>query len=321
MTARRYGMTIPLEGTPLSSQAEVAAELGALGYTDLWSSEGMGADAFTPLAVAATAAPTVRLGSAIVPVFTRGPALLAQSAATMASTAPGRFVLGIGTSSDVITERWNDISFNRPYDRTRDMIRFLRAALAGERVDDEYDTFRIRGFRIQDPPIAPVPIVVAALRSGMLRLAGREADGAVINWLSAADVATVAPHVHAGGPDKEIVARIMVAVTTDTEELYAFGRRLVATYLNVPVYRDFHRWLGREDQLGEMWARWEGGDRKGAAASVPVSVVDELIVHGSPEECRGHIDRYIENGVTTPVIALLPAAGDVRDAARSLAPH
>lgn len=281
---------------------------------------GLGADAFTPLAVAAVAAPTVRVGSAIVPVFTRGPALIAQSAATMASTAPGRFVLGIGTSSDVITERWNDISFDRAYYRTRDMVRFLRAALAGERVDGEYDTFRVQGFRIQDPPETPPSVVVAALRSGMLRLAGREADGAVINWLSTADVATVAPYVHAGGPDKEIVARIMVAPTTDADEVYAFGRRLVATYLNVPVYREFHRWLGREDALGEMWSLWEHGDRKGAAASVPTSVIDELIVHGSPDQCRAHIDRYVQNGVTTPVIALLPAAGDVREAARAIAP-
>ena len=320
MSVRRYGMTIPLEGVPLSTQAEVAAELAHLGYTDLWSSEGMGADAFTPLAVAATAAPEVRLGSAIAPVFTRGPALMAQSAATMASTAPGRFVLGIGASSDVITERWNDIPFDRPYHRTRDMVRFLRAALAGELVDQTYDTFRVQGFRLQDPPVTPPSIVVAALRSGMLRLAGSEADGAVINWLSADDVSIVAPYVHRGGRDKEIVARIMVAPTTDTAQVYAFCRRLMATYLNVPVYREFHRWLGREDVLGEMWTRWEAGDRKGAAASIPTSVIDQLIVHGSPETCRAHIDRYVQNGVTTPVLALLPSAVDVRAAARALAP-
>lgn len=316
----RYGMTIPFDGVALASQAEVAAELQELGYTDLWSSEGMGSDAFTPLAVAATAAPDVRLGSAIVPVFTRGPALIAQSAATIALTAPGRFVLGIGASSDVIVERWNDVAFDRPFHRTRDMVRFLRAALAGERVDETYDTFRVQGFRLQDAPETPPTIVVAALRSGMLSMAGKEADGAVINWLSADDVATVAPYVHAGGPDKEIVARIMVVPTTHSDEFYAFGRRLIATYLNVPVYREFHRWLGREDQLGDMWTRWTAGDRKGAAESIPTSVIDDLIVHGSPDECRAHIDRYVDNGVTTPVIALLPPAGDLRAAARALAP-
>jgi probable F420-dependent oxidoreductase len=317
----RYGMTIPLEGVALDEQASVAAELAALGYTDVWSSEGMGADAFTPLAVAATAAPSLRLGSAIVPVFTRGPACLAQSAATLAATAPGRFVLGVGTSSDVIVERWNDVAFERPYERTRDMVRFLRKAFAGERVDETFDTFAVRGFRLGIVPSTPPKILVAALRSGMLRLAGAEADGAIINWLSAGDVATAASYVHAGGEGKEIVARIMVIPTTDAGAARAMGRRLIATYLNVPVYREFHRWLGREDRLGEMWTRWSAGDRKGAAAAVPDSVVDELIIHGSADACREHIARYVSNGVTTPVIALLPADGsDVRAAMRQLAP-
>lgn len=315
----RMGMTIPLEGLPLADQAAHAAELAELGYTDLWSSEGMGADAFTPLAVASVAAPTLRLGSAIVPVFTRGPALMAQSAATMVATAPGRFVLGVGTSSDVIVQQWNDVTFEKPLSRTRDMVRFLRAALAGERVDEEYDTFAVHGFRLGVVPSEPPPIVVAGLRSGMLRLAGAEADGAVINWLSAEDVRTVAPYVHEGGADKEIVARIMVAPTTDTKLVRDMGRRLIATYLNVPVYRRFHEWLGRDD-LAEMWKLWADGDRKGASASVPDRVVDELLVHGSPDECREHLARYVVNGVTTPVISVLPFGVDMREAVRALAP-
>jgi probable F420-dependent oxidoreductase len=317
----RYGMTIPLDGIPLAEQAEVAIELAALGYTDVWSSEAMGADAFTPLAVAAVAAPSLRLGTAIAPVYTRGPACLAQTAATLAATAPGRFLLGVGASSPVIVEQWNDRVFERPYERTRDMVRFLRAALAGERVDCDYDTFSISGFRLGVVPEEPPKIVVAALRSSMLRMAGREADGAVINWLSADDVATVAPFVHEGGPNKEIVARIIVMPTADADVARAAARRLISSYLTVSVYAEFHRWLGREDALGEVWRLWEAGDRKGATAAVPDSVVDELIVHGTPDECRAHVDRYVAAGVTTPVLSILPVPdGDTRSSYRALAP-
>ena len=126
-----YGVTIPFDNVPLHEQREWIEEAVGLGYTDLWSSEADGADAFIPLALASTWVPTARLGCAIVPVFTRGPGLLAMSVATMAEAAHGRFALGIGTSSDVIVERWNDMSFDKPYQRTRDTIRFLRAALAG----------------------------------------------------------------------------------------------------------------------------------------------------------------------------------------------
>lgn len=316
----RYGITVPFENVPLLDQREWIAELPDLGYTDVWSAEGNGADGFTPLALASVWAPTLRLGTAIVPAYTRGPALLAMQAATLAEAAPGRFVLGIGTSSDVIVERWNDIPFTDPYKRVRDTVRFLRTAFAGEKVDQAYDTFTVRGFKLGRPlpPEAVPPIVVAALRPGMLRLAGREADGAIINWLSADDVAEVVPEV---GPDKEIVARIFVCPTEDTETVRTYGRFLISSYLTVPVYAAFHEWIGRGPQLKAMWDAWAAGDRKAATASVPDEVVDELIVHGSPEACRAHIQRYIDNGVTTTALALLPFGIDQHQAIRDLAPQ
>jgi probable F420-dependent oxidoreductase len=317
----RYGMTVPLDGVPLTQQAEVVRELAGSGYTDAWSSEAMGTDCFVPLSVAAVAEPTLRLGTAIAPAYTRGPACLAQSAATLAATAPGRFALGVGSSSELIVEGWNDKPFERPLQRTRDVVRFLRRAFAGERVDTEFDTFTVRGFRLGVKVDPAPPILVAALRSGMLRMAGREADGAIINWLSASDVTTVAPVVHAGGTGKEIVARIMVMPTGDADAARAAGRRLVATYLNVPVYADFHRWLGRSEDLAPMWKLWAEGDRRGAAAAVPDQVVDSLIVHGAPEACREKIQAYVDNGVTTPVLAILPTGDDPRALARALAPR
>src|SRR6266508_4305832 len=238
---QRYGMTIPFDDVPLADQRDWVVELADLGYTDVWSSEANGADAFTPLALASVWAPSLRLGTAIVPAFTRGPGCLAQSVGALASAAPGRVVLGVGTSSDVIVERWNDIPFEKPYQRTRDVVRFLRHALTGDKVDVELETFKVRGFRLGVVPSEPVPILVAALREGMLRLAGREGDGAIVNWLSADDVATVAPIVHAagGGEPKEVVARIFVAPLDDAETVRAIGRRAITAYLNVPVYAAF----------------------------------------------------------------------------------
>jgi probable F420-dependent oxidoreductase len=323
---QRYGMTIPLGG-PLHTQRDRIVELADLGYTDVWSAEADGADAFTPLALASVWAPSLRLGTAIVPAFTRGPALLAQSAASLAQAAPGRFVLGVGTSSDVIVEGWNGIPFEEPYKRTRDVVRFLRQAFTGEKVTVDYDTFSVRKFRLGVVPEEPVPVLVAALREGMLRLAGREGDGAIINWLSADDVATVAPIVHeAGGAtpdtsDKEVVARIFVAPTDDADTVRGMGRYAIAAYLNVPVYAAFHEWLGRGEQLADMWRLWKEGDRKAALAAIPDSVVDDLIVWGPPEKCREHVQRYVDNGVTTPALALLPFGYDVHQAVRDLAPR
>jgi probable F420-dependent oxidoreductase len=315
----RYGLTIPLTGMPLPDHREIVGELADLGYTDAWSAETNGSDAFTPLALASQWAPELRLGPAIVPVYTRGPALLAQHAATMAQLAPGRFVLGLGTSSPAIVERWNSTPFEEPYKRVRDTLRFLRRALSGEKVTAEYDTFTVKGFTLDIVPDTPPPIVLAALRPGMLRLAAREADGAITNWLAPQDVQTVRAEL---GPDPELLARIFVCPTEDAEEARRLGRRLIAAYMTVPVYAAFHDWLGRGEALKPMHQAWAAGDRKGALEVIPDEVVDDLIVHGSPERCRARVQEYVDNGLNTPVIALLPG-GELStiDAVRALAPR
>ncbi|MBR11550.1 MAG: LLM class F420-dependent oxidoreductase [Acidimicrobiaceae bacterium] len=324
MTAR-YGMTVPFAG-PLHAQADRYRDLVELGYTDAWTAEADGHDGLTPLALASVWAPELRLGTAILPAFTRGPALLAQGAAALASAAPGRFVLGLGTSSNVIVERWNGIDFGAPYARVRDVVRFLGEAFTGEKVTGTYETFDVRGFRLASPPVEAPPIVVAALREGMLRLAGRESDGAVVNWLSVDDARTVTAIVRdaaagAGRPGPEVVARLFVCPSTDREAVVAQAKRLVAAYVNVPVYRAFHEWLGRTEALGEHWERWDAGDRAGSLEAMPDGVVDELLIHGTPDECRAHVQRYVDAGVTTPVLSVVPLAGvDPMAAARDLAP-
>lgn len=316
----RFGMTVPFDGIPLSQHQAIYQELTTLGYTDFWSSEANGTDAFTPLALAAAWTTSARLGTAIVPASTRGPALMAQSIAALAESAPGRVAVGIGTSSNVIVEGWNGIPFEKPYQRTRDTVRFLRAALTGEKVDMQAETFTIKGFRLGRVPEVQPQLLIAALRPGMLKLAGAESDGAIINWLSADDVTRVAPIVHeAGGGPKEIVARIFVCPNPDAEVVRRGARMAIAAYLNVPVYAAFHEWLGNGPKLQGMWDAWKAGDRKGALAQISDEVVDALVIHGTPAECRAHIQRYVDNGVTTPALAVLPFGVDPLQAARDLA--
>lgn len=313
----RWGITLPLTGVPLAAHRDLVRELPDLGYTDVWSMETAGTDAFTPLALVAEWAPDLRLGTAIVPIYTRGPGLLAMQAASVAELAPGRFVFGIGTSTPTIVTGWNGVAFEEPYKRSRDTIRFLRAALRGDKVSETYETFSVSRFRLERPPTPPLPIVLAALRPGMLRLAAREADGAITNWLAPSDV----PKVRAELGDKpELIARIFVCPTEDVAAARNLGRLLISSYLTVPVYAAFHEWLGRGDALRGMHEAWAKGDRSGANAAIPDEVVDDLVVHGSVEKCRERIAEYVEQGLDTPVIALLPTGDDPAVMVRRLAP-
>jgi probable F420-dependent oxidoreductase len=315
--ARRFGFSVPLAGVPLHEHRDVLQRAEAAGYTDVWSLEVDATDAFTPLALTAAWTERMRLGSAIAGTFTRGPMTLAMSAAALEEAAPGRFVLGLGTSSSTIATDWNGIPFEKPYTRTRDVFRAVRAALAGERVTVDTETTRVTGFKLTRPLPQPPPIFLAALRERMLRLAGAEADGAIINWLGPEDVPAVAREVRAGAEragrdpdDIEIACRIFVCVSDDVGAARAIARRYIAAYLTVPVYADFHRWLGRGEALRPMQEAWAAGDRRGALAAIPDEVVDSVFVAGDAATCRRRVQDYVDAGVDTPIVFTVPVSMD-----------
>jgi len=317
---RRLAMTIPLESVPLAQQADFVRELADLGYSDLWSSEAQDVDGFTPLALASQWAPGVRLGCACFPVQTRGPGVFAMSAAALAEAAPGNFVLGIGSSSPWIVQMQNARAFEKPYAQTRDMLRFLKRALAGQPSDGEYDTFAVRGFTLRRKLAQPPPILVAALRPQMLSLAGREGDGAILNFVTPEEAARCAPLVREHGARKEIAARIFVCPTTDADAVRRVARFSLAIYLAAPAYRAQQEWLGNAHLLKESWDRLAAGDFRGARAALSDEVVDRFYIHGPAEYCRERIAAYHDAGVDTPIIGLIETGVDPREAARLLAP-
>ena len=332
MRPRRWGLTIPLSGIPLSDHETVYREAEAIGYTDFWSAES-DVDPWICLALGACWTSSATLGTAIVGVFSRGPAIIAIGAAAMGEAAPGRFVLGVGSGSNVTVERWNGGHFDKPLTRVTEVVQAVRQALDGVPVNVDGRTLKVSGFKLGRPAPYRVPIYVAALQERMIRQAVRVADGVITNWLSADDVRQVAAVVRDEaekvGKDPAsfpILCRISVTPTREPRAREQF-RRAVTAYLNVPVYRRFHLWLGRGDALAEMNARWDAGDRRGALAAVPERVIDELAIFGTPEECRAHVARYVDNGVTVPILNFMnlesdPAAraAESRAMLRALAP-
>jgi probable F420-dependent oxidoreductase len=307
-------MTVPLADRTLTEHRAWFDELGGLGYTDLWSSEAAGADAFTPLALAAAWQVPMRLGTAIVPVQTRGPAVIAQTASALSEASPRGFVLGIGASSPAIVRDWNARTDDESYWQVNDMLRFLRRALTGEQVTEEFRTFAVRGFRLARKA-SPPQLMVAALGPAMLRLAARS-DGAILNWLGPRDLAAVLSASET--LPREVVCRIMVCVNEDAEAVRAAARPLCAAYLSVPGYAALYRRLGRDGELAEVWRRWQAGQRKAAAAAVPDGIVDSVVVHGSAQRCRARLAQYVESGVTTPVLAPAPFGTPAADTVRAL---
>ena len=213
------------------------------GYDAIWLAETAGPDAFALAGALAQATRRATIGTAVVPVYTRTPAVLAMGASTVAQLSGDRFILGIGSSSHAIVEEWNGLAFDRPLLRVRETVAALRQALAGERTDFVGETVRSRGLRLGSVPARPVPIYVGALREKMLALAGEVADGLCVNLFPVSALPkmlaanrTGAQRAARDASRDEVVCRFQVTVTDDLPAARNLARLAFSAYIAAPVY-------------------------------------------------------------------------------------
>jgi probable F420-dependent oxidoreductase len=306
---QRWGLTVPLPMTPLRELEQHIKRAEAAGYTDIWSGETNGPDGFTPLALAAAWSDSLRLGTGVVGVFQRGPALLAQQAAALADASNGRFVLGIGASSDRIIEGWNKMPFERPLSKMSETVDFLRPALAGERTET--------GFKLEQAPPQPVPIVLAALRGKMLRLAVEKGDGAFTNFLPLSGLPQVVEGIGGAPENFELLCRFF-CLEGEREQVEPLARFMFSSYVTVPVYANFYRWLGHGDAIAPMVEAWEAKDRQKAAELAPWELIEQMFILGSPEQMRERLEEFVAGGITLPVLTPITTPDKLGDLIEAL---
>lgn len=306
----RWGITIPLEGFQNQHLLGLVRRAEELGYTDAWSMESFSTDAFSPLAAAAAVTRNMRLGTAIVPVFTRPPALTAMSAATVQQISGGRLVLGVGISTPIIVDQWMGIPFQKPVTRLRETVAALRAALAGNKVAVAGQTVRINGFRLDLKMDSPAPPIFVAAQGGpMLRIAGEIGDGMLTNFVTPEGLPAMLKHFEAGaraaGKDPaqmDVVCRIVTIVDEDEELVLGEMRRSLTAYVTVPQYNRFFSEFGFASEAQAVAAAWNAGDRRRALELVPDRMVKSIYVFGSADYCRHRLEEYAAAGVKTAAI-------------------
>jgi probable F420-dependent oxidoreductase len=287
-----------------------ARRMEELGYDSVWIADtGAGPDAFVVAAAVAAVTTRLRIGTAVVPAYTRTPSVFAGSAGSVAQLAPGRFVLGLGASSETIVQAWGGVPFVKPLAYVREAVTVIRQMLAGERVTFEGTHLRTRGFRLVSPPPRPVPIYLAALMPPMLELAGEIGDGVVLNMMPVEAVPRMLEHVRRGaaraGRDAstlEIVARFQVIVTDDVASARGAVRHMLGPYFATSVYNRFAAWCGFADEAREILAGWQAKDRARNLAAVTDEMIDRIAIIGTVEECRRRLRALYDAGVTTPMV-------------------
>jgi probable F420-dependent oxidoreductase len=292
-----WGAVLP-EDLPLEGLHDWLLAMADLGWAEVWAGEVAGRDAFAQLSACAAAAPKLGLG-AIVAATTRGPGLLAMGVSSLAALAPGRVRVALGSSSPQVLAGWNDRPADLPYTRLQAVLSFLREALRGERVSRDFGPFVVDAFRLGSPPDIRPRLLIAGLGPRALELAGDSADGTLLNWISTQDVAGFRARL----PAPHWLGSLVYYAPDDASRERA--RRLLVAYANVPAYAAHHRRLGRAAALEPVWTAWQAGDRRAALAALPESLFDDFVVSGTPDQCRTHIQRYLNAGLDGVLVHVL----------------
>ena len=281
------------------------------GYQDAWFSDSGAPDSLTLAAGIAHISDRLRFGIAVTPVFTRTPAVLAASANVLGQLLPGRFVMGLGASSQTMMDGWHGVPLEKPVTRVSETVQIVKSMLAGEKSDFDLKTLRSKGYR-QAALEEPVPVYMAALRSKMIEAAAEHGDGVIFNLWPMGALSKMMEHVAIGaaraGKDPasvEVVNRHMVLVTDDKEEARARFKANFAPYYATPVYNAFLAWAGYSDVAETITEGWAAKDRAKTTGAISDRLVDEIAIIGSEDECRERIKWAGDSGIHTHIIAPL----------------
>ena len=304
----RVGITLPIP-PDVDACLERAQWAEGTGYDAIWFADVGGIDSLTLAAAIAVKTETIQLGMGVIPAYTRTPALFASTVMTLSHLAPGRLIMGLGSSSHAMIEGWHGIPFEKPLTRVKETAQVLRKMLAGEREHFQGRTLRTSAFRLDPPLRGEVPIYLAALRPKMLEMAGEFGDGIVLNSYPLEARPRMLEHAAKGAAragkrleEMEVVCRHHVIVTGDVAAGREEFRRRFAPYFATPVYNKFLAWCGYPEAAGAIDEGWKEKDRDKTTGALSDELVDKLGVIGSADHCRDVIREHIRAGITTPVV-------------------
>ena len=307
--AKRIAVTLPVNQV-LQDTIELVQWAENNGFTDGWFSDPGAPDGMTTAAAIAAHTKTLRIGMAIVPVYTRSPTVMAASADVIGQAMPGRFVLGLGSSSEAILQSFNGIKLEKPLTRVKETAIIVRSILRGEKTDfTDHQTTYSRGYS-QEPSDPPVPVYLAALRPKMIEMAAEFGDGVIFNLWPRTALPKMLEHVKVGAAragrrleEVEIVNRFATIVTDDKKAGFEQFRRHFIPYFSNPVYNKFLSWCGYPEEAKELLEGWQARDRERTAAAFHDDLVDAIGVIGTPEEVRERIKQHADEGITTSIIS------------------
>jgi alkanesulfonate monooxygenase SsuD/methylene tetrahydromethanopterin reductase-like flavin-dependent oxidoreductase (luciferase family) len=310
---RKLGFALPdeLRDTSLSRTVEYARMAERKGFDSVWKGETSGSNGLMVLSAIAQRTDRLVLGTGIANIYSRSPALLGMSAATLDELSGGRAVLGMGVSAPPLVEDWHGMEYDRPLRRTREAIEIIRQCYDGGTVEYDGEVFSVGPYTMElSAKCSSVPIYNAAMGPINRRLTGEYADGWLpvfvpVSLLSEYDgeVREAATDRGRDPDDIEAVPWVVTAVSDDPARADRLARGHLAHEMGVG-YDSLAAEYGYEAAAEEAARRWRDGDREAAAEAISEEMVEELTISGTPAGCRTQLDAFYEAGADQ--VVLLP---------------
>ena len=315
MLPHRVGVgTFISAGRSLETALQRVERAESLGYESVYTTHIAARDSLIVLAAYATRTERIKLGTGVLPIYSRTPVATAQAAATIDELSGGRMVLGLGVAHQVTVENWFGSTIGKPVAEMREYVGAVRAMFRGEDPNADAERFPTRFRFMGYEPRPDLPVYVAALSPAMLRLAGAIGDGVML-WLCNPDYIrdVVVPEVTKGreraGKSLEgfdIVAAVPAAVTEDADSARASLRGELIPYFSLPFYRAMIERSGYGDEIGAFDDAMGRGDTETAAAAISDRFLEQLAAVGSATDAEASVRRYIDAGATSPCLGGIP---------------
>lgn len=294
----------------------VAKLADGLGYDTFFTGESWGRDALTILTAVACHTTNLRVGTGILPVFSRTPTLIAQSIASLDLISKGRATLGLGTSGKIVIEEWHGLPYKRPLERTREYIEIIRQALSGGAVNHQGTFFNLSRFRLGVAPVQErIPIYLASLGPKNLEMTGQLADGWLPIWMHyqklpelTEPIATAASKAGRDISQITVAPQTMCYTTDDPQELAEVESQVrahMAYYIGGmgSYYYDLFCRSGFQAEASAVKEAWAARDREKAARAVSDEMLEGIAILGDAATCRSRLERLRKSGADMPVVA------------------
>ena len=307
---KRVAVTLPA-GPDVRHTIELVQWAERNGFPDAWFGDSGAPDAITTAAALAQHTSTIRIGIAATPVYTRSPSIIAASVNVLGQLLPGRFVMGLGSSSQTMMGRWNGISLDKPLTRVRETAELVKSMLSGAKTGFAGATLQSHGYR-QPPLENPPPVYIAALRPKMIEMAAEVGDGVIFNLWPKGALPKMMEHVRIGAeragknPEEvEVVHRAMVLATDDKAAARNLFKAAFAPYYATPVYNRFLAWAGYPEVADTITEGWARKDRAMTTGALSDELIDQIAVIGTEDEIHNRFQEHADMGVDTHIVAPL----------------